>query len=105
MQFKISNLKWICTLKTLSGVFVILYLFTSGLSTPPESDIIHLKDGTDIGGLWKTKMEWKAHWVKHWETRQIWVPIWRKVWAPVEMKEWVPLPPPPKSKHWSMLSY
>ncbi|KAK9880894.1 hypothetical protein WA026_013225 [Henosepilachna vigintioctopunctata] len=82
-----------------------VWLLITVASAAPKSDKIHLTDGIDIGGIWKTKMHWKAHWVKHWEARQMWVPIWRKIWTPVEMKEWVPLPPPAKSRHWNMPSY
>ncbi|XP_045461795.1 uncharacterized protein LOC123671938 [Harmonia axyridis] len=74
-----------------------VFLLACAGSFHRKSDKIHLRDGINIEGIWKSKMQWKAHWVKHWETRLTWVPVWRRVWAPIETKEWVPFPPPPKS--------
>ncbi|XP_030760631.1 uncharacterized protein LOC115885761 [Sitophilus oryzae] len=63
------------------------YIKSSKYST--SSSPIH---SDDFGRLWKTRTEWKSHWVKEWHIKKIYVPIWKKVWTPVEIKEWLPLP-------------
>ncbi|XP_063915377.1 uncharacterized protein LOC135131526 isoform X2 [Zophobas morio] len=62
-----------------------------------EDSVVKVKEEPGPGGLWQTRVQWKAHWVKHWEARKIWIPMWRKVWGPLQVKEWIPFPktPPP----------
>lgn len=33
--------------------------------------IITVKEGKGGGGFWRTKVEWKANWVKHWEVKKV----------------------------------
>ncbi|KAJ9575584.1 hypothetical protein L9F63_007518, partial [Diploptera punctata] len=47
-------------------------------------------------GLWKKHTVWKARWIKEWKQEKVWKPFWKKVWGPVEIREWVPIPNPPK---------
>ncbi|XP_019866083.1 uncharacterized protein LOC109595219 [Aethina tumida] len=61
-----------------------------------QTSIFNFKEGEGLGGVWKSRVEWKVQWVKDWETKKIYVPVWKKVWSPVNIREWFPLPKPPK---------
>ncbi|XP_074038576.1 uncharacterized protein [Leptinotarsa decemlineata] len=75
----------------LLAVFYLIHTSESGL----KKGIVSVDQENVLGGLWKSKLQWKAHWVKDWELKKIYVPIWRKVWAPVAVREWIPFPKTP----------
>jgi hypothetical protein len=52
---------------------VVLVLVTAALCEEihPESSVVQVKEEPGPGGAWQTKVQWKAHWVKHWETRKV----------------------------------
>ncbi|XP_060519698.1 uncharacterized protein LOC132697938 [Cylas formicarius] len=75
------------------AVLLVLVPEICGSYTNSRSEISHQDPRLD--GVWKSKVQWKAHWVKHWEVKKVYVPVWKKVWTPVETREWLPIPKVP----------
>ncbi|XP_018566865.1 uncharacterized protein LOC108907606 [Anoplophora glabripennis] len=75
-------------------IFLAVFFGTIWCSYLPKN-IISVRQGEGIGGIWKSNVEWKAQWVKEWHIRKIYVPVWRKIWTPVDVREWIPIPSPP----------
>uniref|UniRef100_A0A1B0CYN7 Uncharacterized protein n=1 Tax=Phlebotomus papatasi TaxID=29031 RepID=A0A1B0CYN7_PHLPP len=77
-------------------LFLWFLLAFIGISSEAVSNVVHIHAREPWReGFWRKKIIWKPRWVKTWQTRKVYVAVWKRVWGPIELKEYVPLPKPP----------